>query len=73
MLKSVAEKRARESGCGKGRVERSLSSESSSLKEGGKEGEVVWWEGRRVFVRRSAKMEEDMVGHVVVEGASITR
>jgi hypothetical protein len=70
----VVEKRARESGCGKGRVERSLSSsESSSLKEGEKEGEVVWWEGRRVFVRRSAKMEEDMVGHVVVEGASITR
>ena len=58
MEKSGVENRSRDKGCGKGRVDRSLSeSESESRREK--------CEGRRVLVSRSAKMlfveEEDMV------------
>lgn len=58
MEKSGPEKRSRDKGCGKGRVERSLSeSESESRSEK--------CEGRRVLISRSAKMlfveDEDMV------------
>lgn len=59
MLKSGDENKWRERGWGKGSVERSLSSFSESESRWKKE-----WEGRRVLVRRSAKIllvGEDMV------------
>ena len=69
MEKSGAENRSRDKGCGKGRVDRSLSeSESESRSEK--------CEDRRVLVSKSAKMlfveEEDMVvvcgrGHVEID------